>query len=365
MKIALIGSAPSSLHLGPFTNPDWKIWGCSPGAALSIRPETGAHRCKIDSWFELHRYEPHQSWFHPGYQRFLSELECPLFMIEHIAQFPNSFPYPYEQIKSIYHPLAPFTSTFAWMFALAIQQPGIEEIGLWGVDMAATEEYSLQLPGAHHWIMECDKRGIKVTTPMESDLLNPLPEYGFQEVSHKYAKFQARAYELAGRQRDCETNIENRAAELRFLAGAVKEREIIRAQGIELPKERDEELSALQKQHHSLWENHNFEKHFLQGAIDDLQYMKQRWPGKYEPRRNPEPPQIAAPGGIQETQDRHHAGNGKTQMDTEPGGANGGVPDAGEHPPLRGAGRRGKVGPRAGAGVHRAPEEPNPPPEVH
>ena len=30
MKIALLGSAPSSRMLAPFKDPNWEIWSCSP-----------------------------------------------------------------------------------------------------------------------------------------------------------------------------------------------------------------------------------------------------------------------------------------------------------------------------------------------
>jgi hypothetical protein len=32
-KIALIGSAPSSVGAAPYADRSWTIWGCSPGAA--------------------------------------------------------------------------------------------------------------------------------------------------------------------------------------------------------------------------------------------------------------------------------------------------------------------------------------------
>ena len=79
MKVALMGSAPSSVQLGPFRDKSykefiggkpnlypqapfldqtWQIWGCSPGA-FGIVPRS-------DRWFELHRWEPGaQTWFSP------------------------------------------------------------------------------------------------------------------------------------------------------------------------------------------------------------------------------------------------------------------------------------------------------------
>src|SRR6202012_873527 len=44
-KIAVCGSAVSSAHLAPFSDPAWEIWSCSP--ANKSMP-------KVDVWFELH-----------------------------------------------------------------------------------------------------------------------------------------------------------------------------------------------------------------------------------------------------------------------------------------------------------------------
>jgi hypothetical protein len=31
MNVILLGTAPSSMRLAPFGNPEWEIWACSPG----------------------------------------------------------------------------------------------------------------------------------------------------------------------------------------------------------------------------------------------------------------------------------------------------------------------------------------------
>jgi len=49
LKIALVGSAPSSVLLAPYGDPSWEIWGCSPGVYYQA-PRT-------EAWFELHRFE--------------------------------------------------------------------------------------------------------------------------------------------------------------------------------------------------------------------------------------------------------------------------------------------------------------------
>src|SRR3981189_2150960 len=46
LKVALIGTAPSSRMLAPYNDPSWKIWACSPGN-MNVLP-------RVDVWFELH-----------------------------------------------------------------------------------------------------------------------------------------------------------------------------------------------------------------------------------------------------------------------------------------------------------------------
>ena len=85
MKIAILGSAPSSLSLAPFGDETWKIWGCSPGV-YPFCP-------RADAWFELHRWEPgvvgkpetQKPWFSPEYVLWMAQREpnrCPVWMAE-------------------------------------------------------------------------------------------------------------------------------------------------------------------------------------------------------------------------------------------------------------------------------------------
>lgn len=202
-RIALLGSAPSSVRLAPFDDPSWDIWACSPGSYPHLR--------RVDQFFELHRWEPHQSWFHPDYIKFMASIGKPVYMIEPVKEIPMSVAYPKNDIlryvwarnqkpdgsivEMRFNPNA-FGSSLSWMLALAITQSP-DEIGLWGVDMAATEEYGGQKDGCLELIHVARCLGIKVTTPPESDLLRPMPLYGFREVDPMFIKLQTRVNELS------------------------------------------------------------------------------------------------------------------------------------------------------------------------
>lgn len=125
--VYFIGSAPSSIQLAPYGNPDWEIWACSPGT-YGVIPRS-------DRFFELHRYEPGQPWFSPEYCAFLKAHPLVYVGDERPDDIPNGRLLPIREMVQAFGPYF-WTSTIAYMFALAILE-GYERIGLAGVDMAA------------------------------------------------------------------------------------------------------------------------------------------------------------------------------------------------------------------------------------
>lgn len=215
MRIALIGSAPSSLHLAPFEDKSWTIWACSPGAAPALK------RC--DAFFELHRREIGKPWFHDAYMKFLKEFQGELFVAEPWPEFPKATVLPKDGLMEKFGPYF-FTSSLSWMFASAIIA-GATEIGLWGVDMSAQEEWAFQRSGCHFFIWEARRRGITVRIPPESDLWMPPPLYGFQEINPHHVKLMRRREELLSRLQDAQNRINAATQEYHFLQGALDDNE--------------------------------------------------------------------------------------------------------------------------------------------
>lgn len=209
MKIALIGSAPSSVQLAPYSDPSWTIWACSPGAAPHVK--------RVDAWFEMHPID--QPDITPDYVQYMISIDKPVYMIEPVPQIPKSVRYPKEDMLNEFGPYF-FTSSLSWMLALAIAQKP-DEIGLWGVDMAASEEYGHQRPGCHFFIREALKAGIKVFVPDQSDLARPPAPYGYIMGSPMYRKLTARRAELAKREQAVTAEYEAKRNEWHFLKGAI------------------------------------------------------------------------------------------------------------------------------------------------
>lgn len=214
MQIALLGAAPSSRLLAPFQDPNWEIWACSP-------PNYDLPR--VDAWFEVHLLRrklgmpENRPWVevlkkHP---RVYVNGKDPI----RATELPHSIAYPIEKMVAEYGRWF-FTSSLAYMFAMAIDlKPKV--IGLWGVDMSATEEYGYQRAGCHFFIREATKQGIQVVAAPESDILQPVPLYGFKEQSPMWAKQKVRKKELQARIQRCEQVIANADNELKVIRGAM------------------------------------------------------------------------------------------------------------------------------------------------
>jgi hypothetical protein len=219
MRIAVLGSA-GSLPKAPFKNAelekwaqgkatppgiqhaqvegDWDIWGCSPGC-WSVSP-------RFTRFFELHRWEPGAPWLSPEYCQFLRDFRGPVYVGGSVPEIKNAVLYPIDRIEEKFSSYF-LTSSLALMIALAIDE--IEEsrkqsgydasddvIGLWGVDMAANEEWAYQKPGCQFFVLEALRRGIGVYLPPESDVMRPMPVYGISEWDHNYIKLTSRAKEM-------------------------------------------------------------------------------------------------------------------------------------------------------------------------
>lgn len=219
MNVILLGTAPSSMRLAPFGNPDWEIWACSPGT-FGLMTQYGA---KFDKFFELHRWEPGQPWFSEEYCSFIKQFPGEVVMSERVEEVANCVLLPWQELVQKYGPYF-FTSSLAWMMAMAIEA-GAKRIGLYGVDMAATTEYHDQRMGCQYFAQIAANQGIEVGVPPESDLFRPAPLYGVCETSHAWIKQRARNLELNARLTKATEDYKNLHDEIHFLKGALDDQD--------------------------------------------------------------------------------------------------------------------------------------------
>jgi len=232
MKIAVLGSAPSSLKQAPFGDPTWAIWACSPGAY----PVLG----RVDEFFELHRWEPgvigkadtQKPWFTPEYVAWLGmQKRVWVADTDALKALPNAAELPWRELVTRYGHYC-WTSTISYMLAMAIDtiiagraqrtEPEEDVIGLWGVDMAANEELYTGQRWAAQWLLQVAVGlGIKFVVPPESDLCTPPPMYGVSESSHRHIKLTARQRELQGRLAQAQATAAEAQKHVAFLTGAL------------------------------------------------------------------------------------------------------------------------------------------------
>lgn len=205
-KIAIIGTAPSSVSLAPYNDPSWEIW------VLKMYQSP-----RWDVFFEIHDAAEGEKRWPKEYVKFLqSEHKAsdgglkPLMTQGKVANWPNSQAYPLKLITQKYGRY--FTNQVSYMLALAIEQHGqtvkgvkqvVEQIGLWGVDMAqhgidGRSEYAHQRPSCEFFMGIAVGAGIPVYIPPQSDLLKCRKLYAFENDDFD-AKCRARAKELQNR----------------------------------------------------------------------------------------------------------------------------------------------------------------------
>lgn len=229
MKIALCGSAPSSARAAPYHDTSWAIFGCSPG----LYGVAG----RVSEWFEMHLWEPGQTWFSPEYVQWLAALPgrgVKLWLGAPVGQIPDASVYPADDILKRYDPQQWFcSSSLFWMMARAIDNiqaeataqgrkvtAELDKIAFYGVDMAAGEEYEMQRAGIHFLTYKAHDLGVEVGAPHESDLFTPRFRYAVDEWTHSYRKVRARDQELLQRLQAAETAAKQASDAVHFLKGA-------------------------------------------------------------------------------------------------------------------------------------------------
>lgn len=215
MKVALVGTCPSSRMLAPYANGDWEIWACSPGNAFGKLP-------RVTRWFEIHGdlgWPESEKWGAGEYVDWLNEQEF-LIYAQSREYIKHATPYPLEEMIAK-HSLYFFTSTFAYMMALAIAE-GATEIGLYGIDMTLPGEYADQRPAMQHFIVMCMAMGIKVGAPDESDIMRPPSLYGWVDATPQGRKMCVYQNELEGKIKEAERVKRQAEIDTALLKGAAE-----------------------------------------------------------------------------------------------------------------------------------------------
>jgi hypothetical protein len=179
-RIAILGFAETTKD-APFSDPCWEMWGMN-GLWRVLPPEVPPER--FAAWFELHTVPyilAYEQAANIGTQQsdwLKQKHPFPVWTQDFFPEFPNSQRFPIEELVEGFG-IDYFTSSVAFELAFALAQPGVSEIGLWGIDLTHGTEWGDQRPCAEYWIGRAVERGIKVTIHPHSALLKQRFRYGY------------------------------------------------------------------------------------------------------------------------------------------------------------------------------------------
>lgn len=182
--VALVGLSPSSCSLAPFEDDEVEIWCLNEAHDFPWL-------LRATRWFQLH---PRESFMREvavrnvrgHYDWLKDEHGFLIYMQFQHEDVPDSVEYPlldmldefFGKTRKGDEKVKYFTSTFAYMVALAISE-GFERIEVYGFEMTNEEEWSAQKSCAEFWLGVIIGRKLELLLPEDSRLLwGPL--YGYE-----------------------------------------------------------------------------------------------------------------------------------------------------------------------------------------
>ncbi len=187
-KIALLGTAPT-WQAAPFDDPTWEIWGIFGVALVSKR---------LTRLFELHDksiIEPMVKQFSPDgrYWDVCKKMGADFCTKDAYEQAPEATRFNFDKKIEKYGKY--FASSASWMLAEAIDQ-NPAEIAIYGINMAADEEYAHQKPSLSYLIGWAKAQGIKITIPSSSELMALTHMYGVEAPPRFLSSLAQRKHEV-------------------------------------------------------------------------------------------------------------------------------------------------------------------------
>jgi len=291
LKIAILGTAPTSSADAPFTDESWEIWGCSCGPMNTPR---------VTRWFEIHDLKRKKRQC-PEYYQWMCETDKPVYLhIEDpnikagvvgweraiIERWQDDFSHGY-----VYN-----TNSISWMLCQAILEieanPAGGEVAIYGVDMAVgslavggnASEYAHQRPSCEYWIGLCRGAGIKCYIPEKSDMLKSRGMYGFDtDNSLLYHRMVVRGDDLQGRKRGAEQQVKEAEANMMLARGGMETiRQIMQqCEGNPTAELLARAAQDLQNQHDAAQHQHGEAmkvRHVVEGALISHDHVLQGCP---------------------------------------------------------------------------------------
>lgn len=232
-KVAIVGFATSSRDLAPWDDPDWEVWGLN---------QLYRHTPRVTRHFDIHlewEKDNVEGTDHRGWIKEAGEQGIPCYMVNPDPNLPSTVRYPIEEVIESTG-IDYFTSTIAFELALAVHL-GFSEIGIFGVDLIVSQEYSEQKACCEFWCGYAHAKGINVRIPSQSALLTQQYRYGY-ESEPSWGPLHMN--EVEGRIEHLSTERTKHITLVNAIDGALAENErwFVRKMKDQLPEERMKQL---------------------------------------------------------------------------------------------------------------------------
>jgi len=170
-KICILGTSPTSKNLAPFDEDDVEFW-----VLAQDNPK------RADLVFEIHDFT--EDYTEVMAKQNLDKFHCPKITMNKIEGI-DSQAYPLNRVQKLLKEYGVneeyITSSIGYMLLMAILEPTVREVYIYGVDMSGEGEYALQRPNCEFLIGILLGRGVKVIVPKESSLYSSVHRYGKKE----------------------------------------------------------------------------------------------------------------------------------------------------------------------------------------
>jgi hypothetical protein len=216
LNLVILGTAHSMAD-APYDDPAWEIWACAPAI-------TYAAYKRADRLFELHT---ESYWREGAIAERINATGLPVMMQRAFPDAPKSERFPLDEMMAGFAALGYagaryYGSTIGYMLAYALHLGKYDRIALWGVNMAADEEYGKQLPAVCYWVGVANGRNIKVDIPPASAVCNAPRLYAYDADSallteaRKYQAMLERGFQ------ESKARLDRNVQEMYELSGGVK-----------------------------------------------------------------------------------------------------------------------------------------------
>jgi hypothetical protein len=189
-KLALIGTADPTRKMAPWDDKAYEIWGVS----VAITYEDVL---RLDVHYEMH---PREYWEKDvNIKNRLIATKEPIYMLEKYEDIPTSMRFPIE-VAVKYRKY--FTSSIAYMLGMAyhsfVTTGKPKRVELYGIHMAAAEEYMDQRPACEYWIGRMEGAGMSVDAGPDGALLISMGLYGYEKYNPVCWDMRQRTQGLSG-----------------------------------------------------------------------------------------------------------------------------------------------------------------------